>query len=125
MVVNCPCKICWKPVVTNHQSIQSDKYDTWVHRNCNKINKQSYALLQKDESSHWYCIVCTQDFLSFSELKKFDEFIHTIKSKKVKFTHVTKKTLTTEASFFQQINSNLHANHDTICQDISNKLKWM
>ena len=75
-----------------------------MHRNCNKINKQTYRLLQKDESSHWFCIICTKDFLPFSG------FIHTIKGKKVEFTHVTKKKLTAEASFFQQINSNLDAN---------------
>ena len=77
-----------------------------MHRNCNKINKQTYRLLQKDESSHWFCIICTKDFLPFSG------FIHTIKGKKVEFTHVTKKKLTAEASFFQQINSNLDANQD-------------
>ena len=80
-----------------------------VHRNCNKINKKTYRLLQKDKGSHWFCIICTKGFLPFSDLNN-DEFIHTIEGKKVKFTHMTKKKLTAEASFFQQINSNLDAN---------------
>ena len=33
-----------------------------------------------------------------------------MKGKKVKFTHVTKKKFTVEASFFQQVNSNLDGN---------------
>ena len=111
MVVNFPCKICCKPVAKNHESIQCDKCDTWVHRNCNKINKQTYKLLQKDKNSHWFCIICTKEFLPFSNLNN-DEFIHTVKGKKLKFTHVTKKKLPTEVEFFQQINSNLDENLD-------------
>ena len=111
MVVNFPCKICCKPVAKNHDSIQCDKCDTWVHRNCNKINKQTYRLLQKDKNSHWFSIICTKDFLPFSDLNN-DEFIHTIKGKKIKFTHMTKKKLTADAGFFQQINSNFDVSLD-------------
>ena len=111
IVVNFPCKICCKPAAKNRDSIQCDKCDTWVHRNCNKINKQTYRLLQKDRNSQWFCIICTKDFLPFSDLNN-DEFIHTVKSKKVKFTHVIRKKLTAEASSFQQIDSNLNANQD-------------
>ena len=67
----------------------------------------------------------TKNFLPFSELNN-DEFVHTIKDKKVKFTHVTKKKLTVEAGFFQQINSHLDVNlTNTIYEANSNKLKWM
>ena len=111
MVVCFPCKICCKPAEKNHDSIQLDKCNTWVHRNCNKINKQTYRLRQKDKSSEWFCIICTKDFLPFSDLNN-DEFIYTMKGKKVRFTHVSKKKLTTEASFFQQINSNLDGNQN-------------
>ena len=76
-----------------------------------KVKKQTCRLLQKDKSSHWFCIICTKDFLPFFDLNN-DEFIHTVKGKKVKFTHVTKKKLTAEANFFEQINSNLDANQD-------------
>ena len=88
MIINFPCKICCKPVAKNHDSIRYNKCDTWVHRNCNKVNKQTYRLLQKDKSSHWFCIICTKDLLPFSDLNN-DEFIHTIKGKKVKFTQVS------------------------------------
>ena len=128
MVVNFPCKTCCKPVAKNHDSIQCDKCDTWVHRNCNKINKQTYRLLQKDKNSHWFCIICTKDFLPFSE------FIHTIKGKKIKFTHLTKKKLMAEAGFFQPINSNFDANLDKyylpsdfrqIKMDVKNNLNFL
>ena len=112
MVVNFPCKTCCKPVAKNHDNIQCNKRNTWVHRNCNKISKQTYRLLQKDKSSHWLCIICAKDFLPFSDLKN-DEFIHTVKGEKVKFTHATKKKLTAEART------------NTIYQVILNKLKWL
>ena len=87
------------------------------------INKPTDYYYKKN--SHWFCIIFTKDFLPFSELNN-DEFVHTIIDKKIKFTHVTKKTLTAEAGFFQQINSYLGANlTNTIYQAISNKLKWM
>ena len=108
MVVNFPCKICCKTVAKNHISIQCDKCDQRVHKNCNKINNQTYRLLQKDKSLHWTCLICTKYFLPFSDLK----IIHTVKGKKVKFNHVTKKKLTAEASFFHQINLNLDTNQD-------------
>ena len=111
MVVNFSWKIFCKPVAKNHDSIQCDKCDTWVHRNCNKIYKQTYRPLKKDKSSHWYCIICTKDFLTFSDLNN-NEFKYTVKGKKVEFTHGTKKKLTVEASFFLQINSNRDANLD-------------
>ena len=47
----------------------------------------------KKTNSHWFCIIYTKDFLLFSDLNN-DEFIHTIKDKKVKITHVTKRILT-------------------------------
>ena len=102
MVVNFPCKICCKPVAKNHEYVQFDKCDTWVHRNCNKINKQTYKLLQKDKHSHWFCIICTKEFLPFSDLNN-NEFIHTVKGKKLKFTHVNKKKLPAEVGFFSKL----------------------
>ena len=111
MVVNFPCEIYCNPAVKNHDSIQGDKCNTLVHRNCNKINKQKYRLPQIDKNLHWFCIICTKDFLPFSYLNN-GEFVHTVKGKKIKFTHVTKKYLTAEAGFFQAFNSNLDANQD-------------
>ena len=70
-----------------------------------------YRLLQKDKSSHWFCKICTKNFLPFSDLNN-DEFMYTVKVNKVKFTGVIKKKLTAEASFFQQFNSNLDGNQD-------------
>ena len=39
-----------------------------------------------------------------------NSYIANCKRQKFKFTHVTKKKLTGEANFFQQINSNLDVN---------------
>ena len=38
MVVQFPCKICCCPVAKSLDSIQCNKCNVWVHRECNKIN---------------------------------------------------------------------------------------
>ena len=50
MAINFSCKICNRPVAKNHQSIQCDTSDTWIHRKCNKRNKQAYELLKNEEN---------------------------------------------------------------------------
>ena len=82
MVVKFPCKICNRPVAKNHWSIQCDTCDTWVHRECNKINKQTYKLLQNEIKTKCFCIMCTKEFLPFSSLNN-EEFKHTMKGKKI------------------------------------------
>ena len=67
-------------------------------RECNKINKQTYKLLQKDQKSK--CILWTKVFLPFSDLNN-ENFIHTLKVKNINFTHVAEK----KTEFFNQINS--------------------
>ena len=57
MEVKFPCKICNRPAAKNHQSIQCDTCDTWAHRECNKINKQTYKLLQNEKITKWFCII--------------------------------------------------------------------
>ena len=67
MVVKFPCIICNRPVAKNHQSIQCDTYDTWAHRECNKISKQTYKLLQNEKNTKWFCIICTTPVLQFEQ----------------------------------------------------------
>ena len=65
--------ICCRPVAKTHDSIQCNNCDIQVHRECNKINKQTYKLLQKNQ-------ICTKEFLPFSNLNK--DFINTLKRQK-------------------------------------------
>ena len=104
MVVKFPCKICNRPVAKNHQSIQCDACDTWVHRECNKINKQTYKFLQNKINTKWFCIICTKEFLPFSNLNN-EEFIHTVKGTKIKLTHVAEKQKSRKTKFFNKINT--------------------
>ena len=76
----------------------------WVHRKCDKINKQTYKFLQKDYKSKWYCIICTKDFLPFSNLNN-EEFIYTVKSRKLKFIHVAPKHVSNKTVFVKNITS--------------------
>ena len=104
MVVKFPCKICNRPVAKNHQSIQCDTCDTWVHRESNRINKQTHKLLQNEINTKWFCIICTKEFLSFSNLNN-EEFTHTVKDKKIKFTQVAEKQKSSKIKFFNKINT--------------------
>ena len=104
MVVKFPCKICNQPVAKNHQSIQCDTCDIWVHRECNKINKQTYKLPQDEINTKWFSIICTKEFLLFSNLNN-EEFTHTVKRKKIKFTHVAEKHKSSKIKFFNKFNT--------------------
>ena len=58
MLMKYPCKICNNPVVKNHEAVQCDKCQLWVHMKCNKINIQTYNKLKEEETA-WYCISCS------------------------------------------------------------------
>ena len=102
MVMRYPYKICWQPVANNSDSIQSDKCDIWVHRKCNKINKQTYEYLKQDKST-WYCIVCTKEIFPFSKPNE-EILILTLKGKTIKFVNVAQKRILEKTQFLQQIN---------------------
>ena len=63
MVIRFSCKICNKAIANNHHAVQCDKYHTWAHLKCNKINLQ-------------YCIT--------------DELFKTNQGSKTKFTVLAK-----------------------------------
>ena len=102
MVIRYPCKICCQPVANNSDSIQCDKCDIWVHRKCNKINKQTYEYLKQDKST-WYCIVCTKEIFPFSKPNE-EILILTLKGKTIKFVNVAQKRILEKTQFLQQIN---------------------
>ena len=89
-----PYKICENPVAKNHKAIQCDKCHLWVHIKCNKINTQTYSLLERDEIT-WYCISCSIDLFPFSSLND-NHFHTTIQGKKIKFISVNKKRSSSE-----------------------------
>ena len=47
------CKICNKAVANNHHAVECDKCHILVHIKCNKINLQTYNLLQKCPPALW------------------------------------------------------------------------
>ena len=102
MIVRFPCKICNKKVSYGSDSIQCDKCDIWVHRQCNGLNKQTFEYLKKDKSK-WFCMVCTKEFLPFSNLDDTN-LILTVKGKKMKFTNVVEKRISNKTKLLDQIN---------------------
>ena len=92
------------PVAKNHQSIQCDTGDTWVHREYNKITKQTYKLLQNQKNTKWFSIICTKEFLPFSNLSN-EEFIYTVKGKKIKFRNGAETQRSSKINFFNKINT--------------------
>ena len=67
MVIRFSCKICNKTDSYGSDSIQCDKCNIWVHRQCNGLNKQTFEYFEKDKSK-WFRIVCTKEFFAFSNL---------------------------------------------------------
>ena len=91
MTAKFPCKICENPVAKNHKAIQCDKCHLWVHIKCNKINTQTYRLLERDETT-WYCISC----------------ISTIQGKKIKFISVNKKRSSSENVLLDKLSDTIN-----------------
>ena len=67
MLEHCPCKICSTTVSYGSDSIRRNKYDILVNRQSNGLNKQTFEYMKKDKLK-WFCIVCTKEFLPFSNL---------------------------------------------------------
>ena len=101
MVIKFPCGICLKPVANNHQAIKCDKCNLWIHIKCNKINKQTYTYLQTD-TSYWYCMTCTKEFLPFSDTNDEEHIQNTI-GKQIKFTHIDNIPQSVKENFIQKI----------------------
>ena len=110
MVTQFPCKICCKPVATTHKSIKCDKCDIWIHIECNRINKQTYEMLKKD-NSQWFCIVCMKELFPFSDLNDND-LIATTLGKQIKFTSISKKRISEKKTFLNSINTESENNTD-------------
>ena len=96
------CGICEKPVANNHQAINCDTCSLWIHIKCNKIKKETYIYLMC-ENSHWYCMLCTKTFLTYSVFND-NEFKQTVCRKQVKFTHITKPAMSNTENFIKAIN---------------------
>ena len=112
MVVCFPCKICNKTVSHGSDSIQCDKCNIWVHRQCNGLSKQTFEYLKRDKSK-WFCMVCTTEFLPFSN---FDDtnLILTVKGKKLKFTNLAEKRISNKTKLLDQINLITRCEDDNI-----------
>ena len=110
MVIQFTCKICSKPVANTHKAIKYDKCDIWIHIECNRINKQTYEMLQKD-NSQWFCVVCMKELFPFSNLND-NEFITTTLGKQIKFTSIAKKRTPEKISFLDNINAESDNNPD-------------
>ena len=112
MTIKNPCKICEKPVAITHDALQCDLCNIWIHRKCNKINKQTYKLLQRCDAS-WFCIKCMDENLPFSNLDN-EEFVQTIKGKKIKFTAITKTNTGRQNRIIEELNNAMDISGDDI-----------
>ena len=66
-------------------------------------NKQTYNYIKSD-SSHWFCISCTKEFLPFSGIEN-GEFAHATLGKKIMFTLVSNTPMLIRGNFIQAIHS--------------------
>ena len=103
MVIKFPCKICLKPVANNHLAIKCNKCNLWIHIKCNKINKPTYTYLQTD-TSYWYCITSTKEFLPFSDTND-EKLIQNTIGKQIKFTCTDNVPQSVKENFIHKITS--------------------
>ena len=55
-----PCSVSSKNYLDNQQVIQCTQCDNQVHRKCNGISKEEFAILvAEDDDIPFYCVVCT------------------------------------------------------------------
>ena len=106
MEIELSCGICLQPVANNHQAIKCDKCNLWIHIKCNKINKKIYTNPQRD-TSYWYCVSCTKEFLLLSDTSD-DKFMQTTIGKWIKFTHIANVPGSVKENFIQKITSETH-----------------
>ena len=103
MVMEFPCGICEKSVSNNHQVINCNKCGLWIHIKCNKINKQTYIYLMR-ENFHWYYMLRTKTFLPHSILND-NESKQIVNDKQDKFTRIAKPVIFNSQNFIKSINS--------------------
>ena len=58
------------------------------------------------EKSHWYCMLCTKQFLPYSVIN--NEFKQNVTGKQVKFTHIAKPTISNAENFIKAVNSEIN-----------------
>ena len=71
--------------------------------NATKLIKQTYTYLQTD-TSYWYCMRCTKEFLPFSD-NNDEELIQTTIGKRIKFTHIDNVPQLVKENFIHKITS--------------------
>ena len=68
--------------------------------------------MQNEKNTKWFCIICTKEFLPFSNLNN-EEFIYTVKGKNIKFTHVAEKQKSRKIKFCNKFNTiSVKSGHD-------------
>ena len=102
MTVKFSCKISEKPVAKNHQAIQCDSCNHWIHIKCNKIKLETYKHLQSS-IAELYCIKCFANIIPFSKLSH-QQLFETNQGKKIKFKVIT-KPLPSKNSLIDELNS--------------------
>ena len=65
-----PCSVCERPVASNHNALQCDSCNQWVHIKCDRITKEDYKRFQNIHHLVYECPKC--NILTFS-----DSFFHT------------------------------------------------
>ena len=70
MPVTFPCRICKKPVASNHRAIECDVCHVWVHIKCNNVSQEAYNKYvdSGNKNLNWICLPCINDAVPFVEV---------------------------------------------------------
>ena len=108
-----PCGVCKKPVGKNHNAIQCDICQFWIHIRCNNLDKKDYAFFNKkvNEDIEFFCINCVKNNIAFSNLNN-NEFSISVKKGIINSGDNLVDFIPTEAqqNMFEQLNEAMNNN---------------
>jgi predicted nucleic acid-binding Zn-ribbon protein len=61
------CGRCNAPVTSKDKGVQCEICEVWYHSKCQGINDETYKVLQKEQTLHWYCKGCEKGIAKMIE----------------------------------------------------------
>ena len=68
IMIDYPCRVCYKAVKDRDRAIECDLCKTWLHLKCNNYDKNDYKFHQENPYEPFFCIKCCAENIPFSTL---------------------------------------------------------
>ena len=61
------CGRCSGAVTVKDKGVQCEICEVWFHCKCQGISDETYKVMKKEQSLHWYCAGCEKGFAKILE----------------------------------------------------------